>query len=261
MNRSQISVMRPGDKFKLWITYQADIYCTSAEQRRSGWWCIAGSARSCSARMDAFMASYRLVCLCHWAHKLLLPTWVCSRVHSGCGIQQQTETWDEKRPGWGLPDEELVALIRSSALPSSPCCDERRALNLLLLPSALAFVCCHGEAALILLPVAFLLILCPAKHRATLPHAPGDDATQTHRAECTYTDAPALISTLPTRRLSNMCEHGRTLSRERSQTWMLIYAATICRLTALRFGCSPSKWGDHLRPMWHRVTSAIAHSV
>lgn len=61
MNQSKISLMQPGDKFKLWITYQVDIYLDT--RQRSGWWCITRSALSCSV-CRAVCLAYYCVCVC-----------------------------------------------------------------------------------------------------------------------------------------------------------------------------------------------------
>lgn len=119
MNQSKISVMQLGDEFKLWITYQVDIYLD--EQRCSGWWCI--TAFSCSVWIAVF-SSHHCVCVCVIEHTDVqlsarvrgknMPklhsymNLLTSELISLCGISQQTEMGDEKSRGWEPPGAEMV---------------------------------------------------------------------------------------------------------------------------------------------------------
>lgn len=133
---------------------------------------------------------------------------------------------------------------------SSPCCDEHWAL-ILLLPSALASVCCHGKATLILIPVAFCWFCaqqtpedahtCTVNSTHEFLHAWNRWVTNIeHTMQHTQTSWCTLTHARTEQVHTSTVYHvqaWRTLSPELSLTWMEIHASTICQLTALHVGC------------------------
>lgn len=150
--------MQLADKLELWITYQVDIYLMHS--RTQGGDAFAFSHSVC------ITVFWRYNWSSVWAHRRSLHERVRNKnmhkLHSCMNLQtsepislrcisQQTELEDEKSWGRGLQQQRWWYNLVLSFF--SPRCDEHWAL-ILLPPSALAFVCCHGKATLILIPVA-----------------------------------------------------------------------------------------------------------
>lgn len=120
MNQSRISVMQPADKFKLWITYQVDIYLDALRLvMHHSFRCQPLSAHNCIIRcIIASLSRKSTRTFARWARNTFVSTRIWRRRgwFSLCRFSRKTEMGDEKRAEAEGSRSGAGGLIRSSVL-------------------------------------------------------------------------------------------------------------------------------------------------